>query len=140
MKKITKDLLDELKAASDINSYSKCNADAFKTLTEHLDELLAARNIQKSEAIEKSCLGKYAYEIFNGTKKNYSRDKIICLCLGLSLTLTETQQVLRFAKQGELYPRNKRDAAIIFCIGKGNDVMETDHQLLNFGEKPLLTN
>ena len=70
----------------------------------------------------------YGHQLFNGTRRP-SRDKVIQLALGLGLSLEETQQLLQAAGRSPLYPRLKRDAALIFCLKNGYDMMETQEIL-----------
>ncbi|MCM1309232.1 MAG: XRE family transcriptional regulator, partial [Butyrivibrio sp.] len=66
----------------------------------------------------------YGHQIFNGTR-NPSRDKVIQLAFGFGLNVEETQGLLRAAGKSALYPRIKRDAAIIFAISKKMPLTET---------------
>jgi hypothetical protein len=84
--------------------------------------------IIKLSAIERS----YGHQLFNGTRKP-SRDKVIQLAFGLGLDLDSTQKLLQIAQKNPLYPKIKRDAAIIFCINNQKDILETQSVLLNLG-------
>ena len=72
----------------------------------------------------------YLYEILNG-KKRPSRDKIISIAVALKAGLTEAQRILRTGGVSELYPRNARDAVIIFCIENNKSLTETNIELYN---------
>jgi hypothetical protein len=84
--------------------------------------------IIRLSAIERS----YGHQLFNGTRKP-SRDKVIQLAFGLGLDLDSTQKLLQIAQKNPLYPKIKRDAAIIFCINNQKDILETQSVLLNLG-------
>lgn len=78
----------------------------------------------------------YGYQILNGTKTP-GRDKVIALCLSLSLSFEDTQRALMLANAGSLYARRKRDSILIFSLQKGLSVMDTNILLTDFSEKPL---
>ena len=74
----------------------------------------------------------YGHQLFNGTRKP-SRDKVIQLAFGFHLDLDETQNLLQVAQKNPLYPKIKRDAAIIHCISHNKDIMETQSVLQALG-------
>lgn len=78
----------------------------------------------------------YGYQILNGTKIP-GRDKVIALCLSLSLTLEETQRALILADAGALYARRTRDSILIFSLQKGLSVSDANILLYDNSEKPL---
>jgi hypothetical protein len=45
------------------------------------------------------------------------------------MTAEQAQELLRRADKSLLYPRIKRDAAIIFCLSRGMDVIDTQSLL-----------
>ena len=82
----------------------------------------------KHAAIERT----YGHQLFNGTRKP-SRDKVIQLAFGLGLDLAGTQRLLQIAQKSPLYPRLKRDAAILYCLNNHQDVLETQCVLHSLG-------
>ena len=66
------------------------------------------------------------------------RDIVLRLALVLALTPEETQRLLRAAQRGALYPRVRRDAAVIFCLNRGLSLLEADDLLRSLGEDPLV--
>ncbi len=74
----------------------------------------------------------YGHQLFNGTR-NPSRDKVIQLAFGLDLDLDGTQKLLQIAEKSPLYPKIKRDAAILFCISHCKDILETQSVLHSLG-------
>ena len=72
----------------------------------------------------------YGHQLFNGTRKP-SRDKVIQLAFGFKLNVEETQELLRVAGKCVLYPRIKRDAAILFALSKGKSIMEAQELLFS---------
>lgn len=90
------------------------------------------KNVIQDSGLERS----YFYHILNGQKLP-SRNVIIRICLCISASLTETNQLLRLANQGVLYPRIRRDAAIIFCIENHYSMYQANELLLEYHELPL---
>jgi hypothetical protein len=82
----------------------------------------------KHAAIERT----YGHQLFNGTR-NPSRDKVIQLAFGLRLDLGGTQRLLQIAQKSLLYPRIKRDAAILYCLKNRKDIFETQSVLQSLG-------
>lgn len=74
----------------------------------------------------------YGHQLFNGTRKP-SRDKVIQLAFGFQMDLIESQKLLQIAQKSPLYPRIKRDAAIIFCVNQQKDILETQNILFSLG-------
>ena len=140
--KTTTELLHILNSAtrtSGLLSYTEHLAvpDASITLTSYFSEKLAEKAATASEVIRASQIQRnYGYQILNGQKKP-GRDKVIALCLALSLSLDETQKALTISGDGLLYPRKCRDSILIFCINKKLSVSETNELLYEMKEESL---
>lgn len=78
----------------------------------------------------------YGYQILNGMKAP-GRDKVIALCLALSLSFEETQRALTLANTGALYARRIRDSILIFALQKNLSVLDTNILLSEYSEEPL---
>ena len=140
MEKSTSDLLSVLKSKKNYSEFfqNEIGELIFKSLDEYLGVLLKEKNLKKSEVIEKSNLDKnYAYQLFNGIKKNPSRDKILMLAFGMKLTLDETRKLLKIAELSDLYVRIPRDSVIIFCLQNGKNLIETNEMLDDYNLKIL---
>ena len=139
--KDTGDLFVELKNERNVEDYRQRNQDEFTVpLHEYLTKLLAEKNLSKPDVIAASQLNReYAYHIFSGTRKNPSRPKILALAVAMGLNLDEVQYLLRYSKQGLLYPRNPWDSTIIFAVEQKLSVMQTNELLHQLGETQLLT-
>ena len=104
---------------------------------EYLADLIQTSPLSLSELIRKSGIQRnYAYQIINGVKRP-GRDKVLALCLALSLPLEETQRALTIAEENVLYPKNKRDSIIIFCINQEKSVQETNDLPYELNEEPI---
>lgn len=133
--KNTEDLLQELKAEKDIESYFSKNQNemAKKEFYEYLLFYMEKKNLSKVELICRSGLNRiYGYEILRGEKLP-SRNKAIALSIGLGLELEDTQRFLKLAGHRELYSRDKRDAVILLAITKHLKLMEINELLFDRG-------
>lgn len=138
MKKSTEELLKILKNSS-LDAYLAENGGemAENPICDYLTAVLNEKGLKKSEIIKKSNVQtNYAYQIFSGLKIP-SRDKLISLCFGMSLTLDETQTLLKYAGFAPLYPRNKRDSVIISELEKGETVIRCNITLDELNLSPL---
>ena len=107
------------------------------TFAEYINNCLATSGMTQSQLIQDAQIQRnYGYQILNGTK-NPGRDKVLSLCLALSLPLAEVQRALTLAKEAILYPKNKRDSVLIFCINKKLSVLDTNDLLFHVKEKLL---
>ena len=78
----------------------------------------------------------YLHQVFSG-KRNPSRSRLICMCIGMQATLEETQELLKLCGCAQLYPKNKRDAIILFGITHGKDLFEINDILFEEEEETL---
>ena len=78
----------------------------------------------------------YGFQIFAG-KRTPSRDKLICLCIAMGLTLDETQATLKIAGLAPLYPKNKKDSVILFGIQHGKSIGTINEMLFELSEQTL---
>ena len=69
------------------------------------EQLIRRANLEKS----------FGHQLFSG-RRTPSRDTVIQLAFGFSLTIAEAQELLKVAGKSPLYPRVKRDSAIIYCL------------------------
>ena len=140
MKKRTDELLEILKKKTDIDSFIEENEDEFenKSLAQLLGEILCNCGIEKAEVVRRSNLDKtYAYQMFSGIKSNPSRDKIIMLCIAMNASLKDVQNLLQKAEYPSLYPRKRRDSALIFAIEQHLSLIETNELLYDIKEDIL---
>lgn len=137
-KKTTDELLKIISQENRLETFIHYNSSEFEktTLTEELNRLLILHKISKAQVIQHSLMDKtYTYQIFDGTKTNPSRNKLLALCLAMKTTLSETQRILRLGHCEQLYPRNLRDSVIIHSINHGTSVMDTNQILYDMGKE-----
>ena len=109
-----------------------------KTLSQYLCDLLEEKHLKKSDVIRKGELNEsYAYQMFSGVKSTPSKDKLICLSIGMDLSVDETNSLLKLAGLSPLYPRIKRDSIIIINMNNKKSVVEINEELYNEGEETL---
>ena len=139
-KKSTTELLKELENFSSFEEYENQNKDFMvsKSLSEYLCDLLNERKLKKAEVIRKAEIGEsYAYQLFSGIKSAPNRDKLICLSIGMNLSVNETNSLLKLAGLSPLYPKVKRDSIIIINMNAHKSVIEINEMLFEENEETL---
>ena len=107
------------------------------SLPDYLVFLLERHQMTKQAVIRAANLERSnGYQIFNGYRTP-RRNALLRIALGMHLTLDETQYLLKIALRGELYPRNRRDAALIYCIQHRLNLIDTELMLEQLGEEML---
>lgn len=105
--------------------------------TQYLLKLLDMKSKTIQEVIQKANLSRsFGYQVFNGLR-NPTRNILIKMAFAMELTIDETQHLLKIAQRGELYPRVRRDAAIIFCIQNKCSLYDVEELLDTIGEPQL---
>ncbi len=135
----TSTLLRRLFKAPDLKRFFEENADQFCIMPfhEYISQLCKKLDKVPERVIKQSSIERtYGHQIFNGTRKP-SRDKVIQLAFGFGLDVDNTQKLLKIAEKNQLYPRIKRDAAILFCINHHIGIVETQSMLYDLGESLL---
>ena len=89
-------------------------------------EWIAAADISKS----------YGYQVLRG-ERIPGRDILLRTALSLSLGLEETQRLLMLGGCGALYPKIRRDAAVIFALNQKMTLLETEDLLASLPERGL---
>ena len=138
-RKNTDDLNQELMSAPDIDSYIKNNQTSFaeRSVTELLASFYDRQGLSKVELARRSCMSEvYLHQVFAG-RRNPTRDKLLCLCIGMELSFDETQELLKEAAYAQLYPRIKREAVIIHGIVHHTPLEEINDRLFAEDEAAL---
>lgn len=133
MQKTTEVLINELKTTKNVDKFVNENTGELQelSLSACLRELLEKYGMEKSEVFRKAGMSDntYGYELFRNDEKKASRDKLIRICIGFPLTIEEAQRVLRCGKVRPLYPRDERDAYILYALNKGFSLDELNDLL-----------
>lgn len=138
-RKSTGQLNQELMQASSLGEYVSENRDAFseQAVSQLLSELYEKKSISQAALARRAGMSEvYLHQVFSG-RRSPSRDRLLCLCLGLEATLEETQELLRQAGFAQLYPRHKRDAVISYGLVHGISLGEINDRLFVENEKTL---
>lgn len=101
---ITDKLGADLKQQKDLHTFLENNKDKLldMNLPKYLDELLAQKNLTKSDVLKKSDLPvTYAYKIFSG-QKHTARNRILALAIAMQLSIDETNILSTDAKASPL--------------------------------------
>lgn len=137
--KTTDDLRQELMNDSDLDTYLSENQAYFteQNIAALLNDVYQGRDISKAALARKAGMSEvYLHQVFSGRRKP-SRDRLLCLCIGLEATLEETQQLLKRATYAQLYPKVKRDAIISHGILHKTSLTEINDKLFSENEKTL---
>ena len=127
----TSTLFRKLFKAPNLEGFIENNAEDIGTPPFHtyISDLSQAMGLIPEQIIKNSSIERsYGHQLFNGTRKP-SRDKVIQLAFGFKLDIEGTQKLLKIAQKSLLYPRIKRDAAIIYCLNNHLDIIETQNML-----------
>ena len=137
--KTTDDLSQALMAESNIDSYLQENQPFFagQSISELLATYYERTDLSKAALARKAGMSEvYLHQVFAG-RRNPSRDRLLCLCVGLETSLEEAQQLLKLASYAPLYPRLKRDAIISYGIVHHMALGEINDKLFTENEKTL---
>jgi len=124
-------LLRRLFSTSNIEKFIKNNSKEWTTpqFHEYISTLCVELDLVPEQVILQSAIERtYGHQLFNGTRKP-SRDKAIQLAFGFGMNVEDTQKLLQVGQKNPLYPRIKRDAAILYCINHHKDIYETQSVL-----------
>lgn len=131
MSKETKEMMKRLVSTIEYEEFYETNRGKFIdiSLSEYLLEVMAEKDLTAAQIAKSTGTGDYLYKLLNGKKKNPSRDVLIRLAFGMKMNAEEISNMMRITHFHELDSRNKRDAAILFCINKSYDLQRTNEML-----------
>ena len=102
-----------------------------------LTRLYETKDLTKAELARRSGISEvYLHQVFAG-RRNPSRDRLLCICVGLGITLDETQRLLKQAAYAQVYPKNKRDAIISHGIIHHTPLSAINDKLFAENERTL---
>lgn len=106
-------------------------------LSGYLCAMLDKKGLKRSDVVVKTGLDKaYVYQIFAG-QKNPSRNKLLTIAFGMKLSEEETQRMLHLSGHRELWPKDERDALLLFSIQRGMSLEDVHVELERYGLDPL---
>ena len=80
----------------------------------------------------------YLYKLSEGKRKSPTRNKAWQICFGLGLDIDESNEFLKIAGVGILYPKLGRDSIIMFCLEKGWGIIECEELLEKYNESSII--
>ena len=137
--KNTDELQQKLMDTPDLERFLQENENSFRTatVTEVLTELLQKKNISRGELAKRASTSEvYLYQLTSG-RRYPSRNRMLCICLGVEATLEETQAILRQCGFATLYPASRRDAIIIHGLVHGQSLLQINDTLFVENEETL---
>ena len=137
--KSTGDLMIELMKMGSFENYMRQNKDVIVTasVADLLNQILEREGLSRARVARDSGLNEtYAYQVMAGTRTP-SRDKVLCLCIAIGLTVEEIQGFLKMCGYAALYPKRKRDAILLFVLKEQKPVTAINEALFTQGEKTL---
>ena len=137
--KDTNNLQQELMETATLDQFLSENQDNFNrdSICELLNRLFQKRRISKATLAKQSGMSEvYLHQVFSG-RRNPSRNRLLCLCFGLNASLEETQELLKRCGFAQLYPRDRRDAIILYSILNGMDLFAVNVKLFAENEETL---
>lgn len=127
----TSNLLQKLIKSNDLEEFLEDYATELSVpqFHEYVSNLCKEKQLIIEQVINRSSIERtYGHQLFNGTRRP-SRDKVLQLSFGMCLNFEETQYLLTVAQKSQLYPKIKRDAAVIYCLNNQLDIFETQSLL-----------
>ena len=137
--KTTDDLTQELMEQADLDRYITENEAYFAEmdLISVLTRLYKKCGLSKAELARQSGMSAvYLHQVFSGRRKP-SRDRLLCLCIGMGAGLESVQQLLKRVGYSSLYPKLKRDAIIGHGLLHRTPLAEINDKLFSENEKTL---
>ena len=114
----TSRLMARLFKTARLKSFLSTYDDAFvkTSFREYIQRLCSEKELVCEHVIKKCGIDRtYGHQLFSGIRQP-SRDKVIQLAFGFSLNVQDAQQLLKAAGKSALYPKIKRDAAVMYCL------------------------
>jgi len=138
MQKSTQELMHRLKEADDILTFLEENKHELlkENVQDFLGGLLVDKNLKAADVAHSSGQGDYVYKVFQGTRKA-SRKILLAISVGMSLSIPETQMLLRIAQVAQLDPRNRNDSIVIYALENCLTIQNTNDILYDLDETTL---
>lgn len=134
----TDQLVHAIENADEFESFAdQCTDDLIDgnaLMKDYLKKLLKVHKVTKKELAEAT---QYHYDylckILRGERGNPDRDLLLAICVHIRATVEETQTLLGYAGQPQLYVRKKRDAIIWHVLMKKQGLTILGIQLAEHG-------
>ena len=137
--KSTDDLSQELMSQPNLDQYITENETYFADvdISTFLTKLYEKCGLSKAELARRAGMSEvYLHQVFSGRRRP-SRDRLLCLCIGLESELEEAQLLLKRMGYAPIYPKLKRDAIISHGLLHHTPLAEINDKLFSENEKTL---
>ncbi|MCR5214977.1 MAG: hypothetical protein K6E10_11230 [Eubacterium sp.] len=129
MSQLGKDISDERALEEYLERIGKYGDISKTTFSEYYGKLLKKRDfssgdIEKRTGLEHS----FCNKMING-KTRITRNNMLALAIAAELELEEVEKCLMLTNNGALYPKDTRDAVIIYSINRRLSLAETNNLL-----------
>ena len=139
-KRNTTELLRDLKKSARFSDFVRKNENHLRhdDFTRTFTRLLEQQGRSKADIARAAGTSEaYLYQIISG-HRTPSRNRLLCICLGIHTSVDETQALLKQCGHAPLYAREKRDAAILYGIIHGLSLNEVNDSLFESCELSLM--
>ena len=137
--KTTDDLSQELMSQPNLDQYITENETYFADvdISAFLTKLYEKCGLSKAELARRAGMSEvYLHQVFSGRRRP-SRDRLLCLCIGMDSTLEDVDLLLKGMGYAPVYPRLKRDAIIGHGLLHRTPLAEINDKLFRENEKTL---
>ena len=137
--KSTDDLSQELMSQPNLDQYITENETYFADvdISTFLTKLYEKCGLSKAELARRAGMSEvYLHQVFSGRRRP-SRDRLLCLCIGMDSTLEDVDLLLKGMGYAPVYPRLKRDAIIGHGLLHRTPLAEINDKLFRENEKTL---
>ena len=138
--KNTDNLKMELMTAPCLTSFLKENDDSFQKpdIQGLILNMIHSHDISKSVLARQAGMSEvYLHQLLSG-RRNPSRSRVLCICIGMGASLDETQELLKKGGFAQLYARNRRDAVIMHGITHQKTLTQINESLYLVEEETLV--
>ena len=129
--KNTDTLQQELMSTNNLDRFLTENDASFRDvpLQEAIQRIFDEKGMSKAQLAKQSGISEvYLHQLFSG-RRFPSRSRLLCLCFGLSVEVEEAQRLLQHAHHAPLYPRDRRDAVLIYALSHHMTLFEVNDKL-----------
>lgn len=134
--KSTEELLKLLQNL-DIEEFKKEDSFQDIDISDYLNTLLETHGLQAKDVIVKLNMERsYTYQILKGRRKP-TRNFLIRIAFLCQLSVDEAQKLLTAGNRPILYPRNRFDVAVLYCLQHSLKEEELNELLTDIGEDTL---
>ena len=138
-KRDTDEMKTALESTESIHQFLRENEDNFHTrdVSGLVEKMIKDRNLSKAEVAKAAGMSEvYLHQLISGRRKP-SRTRLLCISIGLKLSLEETQNLMQHAGMAMLYSKSRRDAIIIYGISHKLNLFEINDLLFDADEDTL---